>query len=190
MWVLKGQCHEIFWLWLFFIKHLFLVPLDTPRKDFDFFRIFEELFEFVIDSPVYSLPGNRDSPVYSSPGSHDSLAYSSPGCWDSPVVNTPGSRPKLVNKRSFESKILQGVETPLWLIHWGVLTPWSIIHQKVVLLTYSYAFSKYNKKPIPRWIHHRGVETPLCIHHRGVETRRCIHYRGVIFDTGESYYWC
>ncbi len=54
---------------IFFIKHLLLVPLDMPRKDFEFFRIFEELFEFVIDSPVYSLPESRDSPMYSPPGS-------------------------------------------------------------------------------------------------------------------------
>ncbi len=41
---------------VFFIKHLLLVPLDTPRKDIKFVQIFKELFAFVIDSPVYSLP--------------------------------------------------------------------------------------------------------------------------------------
>jgi hypothetical protein len=76
---LKGTVSRDFLTPVFFIKHLLLVPLDTPRKDFEFFRIFEELFEFVIDSPVYSLPGSRDSPV----------------------VNTPGSQPKLVNKKTF-----------------------------------------------------------------------------------------
>ncbi len=65
----KGTVSRDFLTLVFFIKHLLLVPLDTPRKDFKFFRIFEELIEFVIDSPVYSLPGSRDSPVYSSPGS-------------------------------------------------------------------------------------------------------------------------
>jgi hypothetical protein len=30
-----------------------------PGKDFKLFRIFEELFEFVIDSPVYSPPGQE-----------------------------------------------------------------------------------------------------------------------------------
>jgi hypothetical protein len=98
---IKGTVSRDFFTLFFFIKHLLLVPLDTPRKDFEFFRIFEELFEFVIDSTVYSLPGSRDSPVYSSPGSRDSPVYSSPGSWDSPVVNTPGSRPNLVNKRTF-----------------------------------------------------------------------------------------
>jgi hypothetical protein len=131
--LIKGTVSRDFLTLVFFIKHLLLVPLDTPRKDFDFFRIVEELFEFVIDSPVYSLPGSRDSPVYSSPGSRDSPLSSSPGSRDFPVVNTPGSRPKLVKKRTFWCKILQGVETPLCLIHWGVLTPWSIIHKKIVL---------------------------------------------------------
>jgi hypothetical protein len=42
-----------------------LVPLYTSRKDFEFFRIFEELFVFVIDSPLYSQPGSRDSSFYS-----------------------------------------------------------------------------------------------------------------------------
>jgi hypothetical protein len=55
---LKGIVSRDFLTLVFFIKHLLLVPLYTPRKDFEFFRIFEELFEFVIDSPVYSLPGS------------------------------------------------------------------------------------------------------------------------------------
>jgi hypothetical protein len=57
---LKGQCHEIFYSG-FFIKQLLPVPLDTPRKDLEFFRIYEELFVFVIKSSVYSPPGRRDS---------------------------------------------------------------------------------------------------------------------------------
>ncbi len=96
--LIKGTVSRDFLTLVFFIKHLLLVPLDMPRKDYEFFRILEELFEFVIDSPV---------------------------------VNTPRSRPKLVNKRTFQCKILQGVETPLCLILWGVLTPWSIIHENI-----------------------------------------------------------
>ncbi len=57
----KGTVSRDFFTLVFFIKHLLLVSLDTPRKDFKFFRIFEELFKFVIDSPVYSQPGSRDS---------------------------------------------------------------------------------------------------------------------------------
>jgi hypothetical protein len=32
--ILKGQCHEIFYLWFFL-----LAPVDKPSNDFDFFRI-------------------------------------------------------------------------------------------------------------------------------------------------------
>jgi hypothetical protein len=76
---LKGTVSRDFLTLVFFIKHLLLVPVDKPGKNFELFRIFEELFEFVIDYPVYSLPGSRDSPVYSSPGNCDSPVYSSPG---------------------------------------------------------------------------------------------------------------
>jgi hypothetical protein len=93
---LKGTLSRDFLTLVFFIKHILLVPLDTPRQDFKFFRIFENLFEFVIDSPVYSQPRSRDSPVYSSPGIRDSPVYSSPGSRDSPVINTPGSLDSLV----------------------------------------------------------------------------------------------
>jgi hypothetical protein len=72
----NGTVSRDFFTLVFFIKHLLLVPLDTPRKDFEFFQIFKELFEFLIDSPVYSLPGSRDSPVYSLPGRRDSPVYS------------------------------------------------------------------------------------------------------------------
>jgi hypothetical protein len=76
---IKGTVSQDFLTLVFFIKHPLLVSLNTPRKYFKFFQIFKELFEFVIDSPVYSQPGSRDSPVYSSPGSCDSPVYSSPG---------------------------------------------------------------------------------------------------------------
>jgi hypothetical protein len=56
--LLKGTVSRDFFTVVFFIKHLLLVLLDTPKKDFEFFRIFEELFEFVIDSSVYSSPGS------------------------------------------------------------------------------------------------------------------------------------
>ncbi len=56
--IFKGTVSRDFFTLVFFIKHLLLVLLDMPRKDFVFLRIFEELFEFVIDSPVYSSPGS------------------------------------------------------------------------------------------------------------------------------------
>ncbi len=122
--VFKGTVSRDFLTLVFFIKQLLLFPLDMPRKDFEFFRIFKKLFVFLIDSPVYSLPGSWDSPVYSPPGSRDSPMYSSPGSLNSPMMNTPGSQPKFVFKKT--CKIHQAVKTPQGLIHWGVLTPWSI----------------------------------------------------------------
>ncbi len=53
---LKGTVSRDFLTLFFFIKQLLLVPLDMPKKDFNFFLLFKKLFVFVIDSPVYSLP--------------------------------------------------------------------------------------------------------------------------------------
>ncbi len=50
-----------------FIKQLLLDPLDMHGNDLEFFGIFEKLFVFVIDNPVYSPPGSGDSLVYSPP---------------------------------------------------------------------------------------------------------------------------
>jgi hypothetical protein len=91
----------------FFIKQLLLVPLDMPRKDFKVFRIFEELFVFVIDSSVYSPPGIRDSQCIhhqgALPRNQPKLVYkrtllvqNTLGSQDSPVINTPESLDSLV----------------------------------------------------------------------------------------------
>ncbi len=93
---------------VFFIKHL-LVLIGMPRTDFEFFRIFVELFVFVIDSPAMNTPGSRlesfrfgsfckhkshvpsvqnDSLVMNIPAS---LVVNTPGSLNSPVVNTQGS---------------------------------------------------------------------------------------------------
>ncbi len=63
---------------------------------------------------------------------HCPPVYLSPGNQDAPVMNTLVNRPKLVYKRTCWCKINQGVKIPLWLIHWGIFTPWSICHQKVL----------------------------------------------------------
>jgi hypothetical protein len=47
---------------VFFIIHLLLVPLDTPRKDFKFFWIFEELFEFCKRLPGVFITGESSLP--------------------------------------------------------------------------------------------------------------------------------
>ncbi len=56
---LKGTVSRDFSSAGFFIKQLRLVPMGMPRNDFKFFRIFVELFVFVIDSPVMNTPGSR-----------------------------------------------------------------------------------------------------------------------------------
>ncbi len=56
---LKGTVSRNLSSSLFFLKQLLLVPIDTSRDDFDFLKIFMELFIFVTDSPVMSTPGSR-----------------------------------------------------------------------------------------------------------------------------------
>jgi hypothetical protein len=43
---------------VFFIIQLLLVPIGMHRNSFEFFRIFVELFVFVIDSPIMNPPGS------------------------------------------------------------------------------------------------------------------------------------
>ncbi len=46
----KRRCHELFYsVFFFFTKQLLLVPLDLHREDFECFRIFEEIFIYIID---------------------------------------------------------------------------------------------------------------------------------------------
>jgi hypothetical protein len=85
----KGQCHEIVRIF-FIIQQLLLVPLDMPRKDFEFCRISMELFILVIGvftteettkiglkTPLLVLhtAGSQDSPVINSQWSHGYLLY-------------------------------------------------------------------------------------------------------------------
>jgi hypothetical protein len=55
----KGTVSRDFVVSSFFFKHLLLGQTGTSRNDFEFFRIFMELFVSVIDSPVMNTPGNR-----------------------------------------------------------------------------------------------------------------------------------
>jgi hypothetical protein len=74
----KGTISRDFLTLASFIKQLLLDPLDMHGNDFEFFGIFEKLFVFVIDTPVYSPPESGDSLVYLPPWSRDSPKYSSP----------------------------------------------------------------------------------------------------------------
>ncbi len=55
----KGTVSRDFSCLVFFIKQLLLVSIGKSRNDFEFFRIFVELFVFVIESPVMNTPGSR-----------------------------------------------------------------------------------------------------------------------------------
>ncbi len=112
---------------VFLIKHLLLVPLDTPRKDFEFFRIFKELFEFVIDSPVYSPPGS----------------------WDSPVVNTLGVDLNWLTKEPSSAKYFKESRLPV-INTLGSLDSLVYYSRESFFVNCSYACSKYTKKSTPR----------------------------------------
>jgi hypothetical protein len=56
---LKGTVSRDFSSPVFFIKQFLLVPMGMPSSDFEFFRIFVELFVFVLDSPVVNTPSSR-----------------------------------------------------------------------------------------------------------------------------------
>ncbi len=49
---LKGTVPQDFSPLVFFFKQLLLVPVDKPSNDFDFFRIFAEIFDFSGALPV------------------------------------------------------------------------------------------------------------------------------------------
>jgi hypothetical protein len=56
---IKGTVQRRDFDFRFFIKRLILVPIDTPKSDFGFCRIFVELFVFEI--PRNRLPAIIDS---------------------------------------------------------------------------------------------------------------------------------
>jgi hypothetical protein len=57
--LLKGTVSRDFSSPVFLTKQLLLVPMGMPRNDFDFLKIFFEIFVFIIDSLVMNTPGNQ-----------------------------------------------------------------------------------------------------------------------------------
>jgi hypothetical protein len=57
--LLKGTVQRDFFTPVFFIIRILLVPLDMPRSDFEFVRIFVEIFVFEIDSPLSLTAGSQ-----------------------------------------------------------------------------------------------------------------------------------
>ncbi len=69
---LKGQCQEIFYLWFFFIKLFLLGRVDKHRNDFDFFRLFAEIFDYFVALPVSTTLAKHALPVSLTPLSNSS----------------------------------------------------------------------------------------------------------------------
>ncbi len=55
----KGTVSPDFWPLFFFFKQLLLAPVGKPSDDFDFFRIFAEIFNFSGASPVSVTPAKQ-----------------------------------------------------------------------------------------------------------------------------------
>jgi hypothetical protein len=70
--LLKGTVPGDF-LPLGFIFKLFLLgPVDMPRNDFDFFRLFLEIFDYFGASPVSTIPAMHALPVSLTPVNNSS----------------------------------------------------------------------------------------------------------------------
>jgi hypothetical protein len=57
--VLKGTVPPDFSPPVFFFNKLLLAPVDKPSDDFDFFRIFADIFNFSGTSPVSLTPAKQ-----------------------------------------------------------------------------------------------------------------------------------
>ncbi len=58
----KGTVPRDFFPLVFFFKQLLLAPVDKPSNDFDFFRIFAEIFDYFGASPVSTTPAMHALP--------------------------------------------------------------------------------------------------------------------------------
>ncbi len=61
--VFKGTVPRDFLPLVFFFKQLLLAPVDKPSNDFEFFRIFAEIFDYFGASPVSMTPAMHALPV-------------------------------------------------------------------------------------------------------------------------------
>jgi hypothetical protein len=64
---IKGTVLRDFLPLVFFFRQLLLAPVDKPINDFNFFRIFAEIFDYFGASPVSLTPVNNSSPVSTTP---------------------------------------------------------------------------------------------------------------------------
>ncbi len=61
--ILKGTVPRDFLPLVFFIKLFLLGPVDMPRNDFNFFRLFVEIFDYFGASPVSTTTAKHALPV-------------------------------------------------------------------------------------------------------------------------------
>jgi hypothetical protein len=64
--MLKGTVLRDFLPLVFFIKLFLLGPVDMPRNDFNFFRLFAEIFDYFGASPVSMTPAKHAFTVLES----------------------------------------------------------------------------------------------------------------------------
>jgi hypothetical protein len=57
--LLKGTVPRVFYLWFFFIKLFLPGPVGMPRNDFNFFRLFAEIFYCFGASPASTTPAKH-----------------------------------------------------------------------------------------------------------------------------------
>ncbi len=126
---LKGQCQEVFGLWLFFIKPLLLIPFDMSWKNFQFFVYIQGVI--CIRSWSVFTSGHSVHGIFLLWFFHQTTSPS------------PGRRVEKVFRFFFDyltSPYIHhwGVEA---LHHCGVVTPWCFHHRRVDL-------NWFTKKPI------------------------------------------
>ncbi len=78
----KGTVPRDFLPLVFFFKQLLLAQLDKPSNNFDFFRIFADIFDYFGASPVSLTPVNTSLPVSMTPVSDFTVLESFTGVND------------------------------------------------------------------------------------------------------------
>jgi hypothetical protein len=91
LWYLKGQCHEIFFFWFFFINQFPPSPRVFHLDRFEFFRKFAEIFASQGAPPVSTTPVANLPPVSTTPVANISTIFAS-------VVDTGGKFATDVNE--------------------------------------------------------------------------------------------
>ncbi len=76
----KGTVARDFLPLVFFFKQLLLAPGDKPSNEFDFFRIFAEIFDYFGALPVSTTPAMHALPVSLTPVNNSLPVSTTPVC--------------------------------------------------------------------------------------------------------------